>query len=183
MSDAGSWQTAEVGGPKKAVVIKKPEVVAAALRTAERPVLILGHRAGELGSGGVKMVDLLVALARAAGLAVIATGNASAALRGRDYTAHAVMPAVDAGNRLTDPAWAGIDGGGPYDLVLIAGLPYQMAWTILSGLKHFNPRLKTLSLDPGYQPHATWSLSNISIADWMVFMRSLTERIEQDRRG
>lgn len=183
MSDTGSWQTAEVGGPKKAVVIKKPEVVAAALRKAERPLLILGHRAGELGSGGVKMVDLLVELARVAGLTVIATGNTSAALRERDYTSHAVMPAVDAGNRLTDPAWTGIDGRGPYDLVLIAGLPYPMAWTILSGLKHFSPKLKTLSLDPGYQPHATWSLSNISIEDWMAFMQSLDESIKQDRGG
>ena len=49
------------------------------------------------------------------------------------------MPAVSIGNRLADPHWKGIDGKGPYNLAIFAGLPYQMGWTILSGLKHFAP--------------------------------------------
>ncbi|HZD43172.1 MAG TPA: CO dehydrogenase/acetyl-CoA synthase complex subunit epsilon, partial [Methanomicrobiales archaeon] len=157
MAEIGSWQTAEVGGPKKAAVVKKPEVVVAMLRRADRPLLVVGHLAGEIACGERSMIDCLIDLARITGCTLIATGNASAALRERGTVPDAVMPAVDVGNRLTDPAWRGIDGKGSYDLVLLAGLPYPMGYTILSGLKHFSPKVKTICLDPGYQPQANWS--------------------------
>jgi acetyl-CoA decarbonylase/synthase complex subunit epsilon len=41
-----------------------------------------------------------------------------------------------------------------------------MGWTILSGLKHFAPHVRTLSLDNTYQPHASFSFSNISTEEW-----------------
>jgi acetyl-CoA decarbonylase/synthase complex subunit epsilon len=46
------------------------------------------------------------------------------------------------------------------------GLPYYMEFVILSGLKHFNLDLKTISLDRYYNPHASWSFPNLSIKDW-----------------
>jgi acetyl-CoA decarbonylase/synthase complex subunit epsilon len=49
-----------------------------------------------------------------------------------------------------------------YDLALFVGFPYYMEWTILSGLKHFAPNLKTITLDNYYQPHASWSFPNMS---------------------
>lgn len=182
MTGTGSWQTAEVGGPRQAAVVKKAEAAAAVIRRAKRPILVLGHRAGVIECNGGTMIDCLIGLARASGCTVVASGNASAALRKRDYTAHAAMPAVELGSRLTDPMWTGIDGKGTYDLVLLAGLPYPMAWTLLSALKHFSP-IQTLSLDPGYQPQATWSLSNISIADWAAFMHALNESLRASEGG
>jgi len=84
-----------------------------------------------------------------------------------------VMPAVDIGNRLADPNWQGVDGKGPHDLAIFIGLPYQMTWTILSGLKHFAPNLKTISLDNVYHPNARWSFSNISIKNWVMNLESI----------
>ncbi|MCK4885653.1 CO dehydrogenase/acetyl-CoA synthase complex subunit epsilon, partial [Candidatus Bathyarchaeota archaeon] len=39
---AEPWQTAEIAGPKKALVITKPEVAAAMIKRAKRPILIVG---------------------------------------------------------------------------------------------------------------------------------------------
>ena len=76
------------------------------------------------------------------------------------------MPAVDIANRLSDSEWKGLDGKGQYDLALFVGLPYYMEWLILSGLKHFSPNLKTISLDLHYQPHASWSFPNLSVEEY-----------------
>ena len=84
-----------------------------------------------------------------------------------------VLPAVEAGQRIADPGWEGPEGKGPCDLAIIAGLPYPMAWTLLSGLKHFAPHTKTMTLDNTYQPNATWSFANISPKDWAENLEAL----------
>ena len=42
---AEPWQKAEIAGPKKALLILKPEVVVAMVKKANRPLLIIGHHA------------------------------------------------------------------------------------------------------------------------------------------
>jgi acetyl-CoA decarbonylase/synthase complex subunit epsilon len=88
------------------------------------------------------------------------------------------MSALDIGSRLSDPEWKGLDTKAQYDLAIFAGLPYPIAWTILSGLKHFAPSLKTMTLDNVYHPHASWSFSNLSIKDWIVNLRGIIENLE-----
>ena len=39
------WQTAEVCGPIKANVITKPEIAAAMIKRAKRPIIVVGHLA------------------------------------------------------------------------------------------------------------------------------------------
>jgi acetyl-CoA decarbonylase/synthase complex subunit epsilon len=97
----------------------------------------------------------------------------------RGYKPAGWMPAVDIGNRLVDPEWKGIDGKKPHDLALFVGLPYYMEWTILSGLKHFAPNLKTITLDNVYHPHANWSFPNISVKDWMENLKIIMEQFEK----
>ncbi len=160
------WQIAEIPGPKKATVIAKPEVIDAMIKRSKRPVLIVGHLAAEVRLGEKTMIDYLIDLGKTRNIPVIATGHTNLALLNRGYTQAAILPAVEAGQRLTDPEWKGLDGKGPYDLAIFAGLPYYMGWTILSGLKHFAPQVRTLSLDNGYQPHATFSFANISTEEW-----------------
>ena len=87
------------------------------------------------------------------------------------------MPAVDIGNRLVDQDWNGIDGEGPHDLALFVGIQYYMESAILSGLKHFVPNLKTMTLDNVYHPHATWSFPNISEKAWIKNLKVLIEKI------
>ncbi|MDD1703093.1 MAG: CO dehydrogenase/acetyl-CoA synthase complex subunit epsilon [Methanoregula sp.] len=175
MSTTEPWQTAEIGGPKKAVVISKPEMADAVIRRARHPVLVIGHHAAEIDIGDRKLVDYLIDLAKKRHLPVIATGHANRDLVKRGYTTATIMPAVVAGQRLCDPGWTGPDGKGPCDLAIVAGLPYPMAWTLLSGLKNFAPHLKTITLDTMYHPNAGFSFANISVNLWQENLAALIQ--------
>jgi len=157
---------AEIPGPKKALVITKPEVVVAMLERAKRPVLIVGHEAAETDVGEGKMIDYAIRLAKTTRIHVVATAHTIGEFLKRGFQPTSWMPAVDIANRLQDPEWKGLDGMGPYDLALFMGIPYYMEWVILNSLKHFSSNLKTIGLDRFYQPNATWSFPNISPKDW-----------------
>jgi len=175
MATAEPWQAAEIPGPKKALVIPKPEVVSAMIKRAKRPILIVGHKAAEIELEDKKLIDCMIELAKKANVPIVATAHMISEFLKRGYQPAGWMPAVDIGNRLADSEWKGLDGKGPYDLALFVGLPYYMEWTILSGLKHFASNLKTITLDNVYQPHASWSFSNISIKDWAENLKVITE--------
>jgi len=163
---AEPWQTAEIAGPKKALLILKPEVVVAMVKKARRPLLIVGHLAAEDYSDDAKMIDYAIRMSKTAGIPVIATAHTTTEFIQRGFKPAGWMPAMDVGDRLTDPEWRGLDGAGPYDLAMFMGLPYYMEFVILAGLKHFSTNLKTISLDRFYNPHATWSFPNLSVKDW-----------------
>lgn len=177
MATAEPWQTAEVAGPKKAMVMTKPEVVTAMMKQAKRPILIVGHMAAEIEMEDKKLIEYIIELAKKAKTPIVATAHTVGEFLKRGYRPAAWMPAVDIGNRLVDPEWKGLDGKGRYDLALFVGLPYYMEWTILSGLKHFAPNLKTITLDNFYQPNASWSFPNISIKDWTENLRTIIEKV------
>jgi len=175
---AEPWQTAEIPGPKKALVITKPEVVVAMMKRAKRPILIIGHKTAEIELEDEKLIDYMIELAEKAKIPIVATAHIINEFLKKGYKPAGFMPAVDIGNRLTDPDWSGLDGNGPYDLALFVGLPYYMEWTILSGLKHFAPNLKTITLDNVYHPHASWSFPNIPMKNWMENLKVIIEKIE-----
>jgi acetyl-CoA decarbonylase/synthase complex subunit epsilon len=177
MTTAEPWQTAEVPGPTKALVIPKPEVAAAMIDRSKRPILIVGHKAAEIELENRKLVDYMIELAKKANIPVVATAHLVSEFLNRGYKPASWMPAVDIGNRLADPEWCGLDGGGQYDLALFVGLPYYMEWTILSGLKHFAPNLKTITLDNVYHPHASWSFPNSSTKIWIENLKTIIEKI------
>jgi acetyl-CoA decarbonylase/synthase complex subunit epsilon len=179
MATAEPWQTAEIPGPKKALVITKPEVIAAMIKRAKHPILIVGHMAAETELGDKKLIDYMIDFAEKTNIPVVATAHMIREFLKRDYKPAGFMPAVDIGNRLVDSEWMGIDGKGPHDLALFVGLPYYMEWTILSGLKHFAPNLKIITLDNFYQPHASWSFPNISLKDWLENFKVMIEKFEE----
>ena len=163
---AEPWQTAEIAGPKKALLILKPEVVVAMVKRAKRPVLVVGHLAAEDYSDDVKMIDYAIRMSKATKIPVVATAHMTTEFIKREFQPTASMSAMDVGNRLQDSGWKGLDGKGPHDLAMFMGLPYYMEFVILSALKHFSINLKTISLDRFYNPHATWSFPNLSVNDW-----------------
>jgi acetyl-CoA decarbonylase/synthase complex subunit epsilon len=173
------WMIAEVAGPRQASVITKAEVADAIIRRARRPVLVVGSLAAEIEVDDRTLVDYLVLLARKGGIPVVATAQVGKDLLERDLPPQLQMAAVDIGQRLADPSWKGVDGKGPHDLAIFAGLPYYLAQTVLSGLKHFAPSLKTMTLDNVYHPQARWSLSNLSLRDWVTILRSIIENLEE----
>ncbi len=161
-----SWQTAEIPGPKKASLIIKPDIADAMIRRARRPIMVVGHGILEYEVEGRKLIDCLIELSRRGKIPVVATASTNQEFLNRGFSPSALMPAVDLANRLTDARWNGLDGKDSYDLAIFVGLPYYMEWTILSGLKHFAPHVKTMTLDCVYQPNASWSFPNSSIKDW-----------------
>lgn len=163
---AEPWQRAEIAGPKKALLILKPEVVVAMVKMAKRPILIVGHLAAEDYSDDVKMIDYAIRMSRTAAIPVVATAHMTTEFIKRGFQPAGWMPAMDIGNRLNDSEWKGLDGMGSYDLAMFMGLPYYMEFVILAGLKHFSNCLKTISLDRYYDPHASWSFPNLSVKDW-----------------
>jgi len=180
MKAAEPWQTAEIPGPTKANVITKPEIVVAMVKKAERPLMIVGHKAVEVGLRKEKSIEYLIQIAKNSGIPVVATAHLMKEFLKRGFQPEAWMPLVDIGNRLVDPNWKGLKGEGQHDLALITGVPYYMGWLILSSFKHFAPYLKSISIDRFYQPHATWSFSNISFEDWYQFLKVIAEKLGEN---
>jgi acetyl-CoA decarbonylase/synthase complex subunit epsilon len=174
---AEPWQTAEIAGPKKALLIMKPEVVVAMIKRAKRPVLVVGHLATETDSETGKMIDYAIRLNRTTGIPVVATAHTAREFVKQGYQPAASMSAMDIGNRLKDSNWKGLDGKGSYDVALFMGLPYYMEFVILSGLKHFSTNLKTISLDRYYNPHATWSFPNLKVEEWNQSFETIINKL------
>jgi acetyl-CoA decarbonylase/synthase complex subunit epsilon len=171
------WQKAEIAGPQKALVIMKPEVVAAMIKRAKRPIIVVGHLSTKTDSGTVKMIDYVIRLNKATGLPVVATAHTVREFVKKGFQPTAVMSAMDIGNRLKDSSWNGLDGKGPYDVALFMGLPYYMEFVILSGLKHFSTNLKTISLDRYYNPHASWSFPNLKVEEWTQSFETIIKNL------
>ncbi len=166
MKQPESWQTAEIPGPTKALVISKPEVIVGMIKSAKRPVLIVGPESAEQKVGNEKQIDQLIRIAEAGGIPIVATSRTVAEFAKRNYKPVSWMPAVDIANRLRDPEWTGAEEKGQHDLAILTGMKYYVEWLLLSGLKHFGGKLRTISLDRYYQPHANWSFPNISQQEW-----------------
>jgi len=174
---AEPWQTAEIAGPKKALLIMKPEVAAAMIKRAKRPILIVGHLSTKTDSDTGKMIDYTIRLNKATGIPVVATAHTIREFVKQGFQPAAQMSAMDIGNRLKDPTWNGLDGKGPYDVALFMGLPYYMEFVILSGLKHFSTNLKTISLDRYYNPHASWSFPNLKVEEWTQSFETIIKKL------
>jgi len=175
------WQCAEVAATKKAKAIMKPEVAVALIKKAVRPILVVGSNATERTLEGRLLIEYLIDFARASRVPVVATAHMVGEFLKRGYEPAEFMSAMDIGNRLVDPEWQGIDDKGHPDLALFIGMPYYMESLILSGLKHFAPDLKTITIDNVYHPHASWSFPNISQKDWAGNLRVMLEKFEGDK--
>jgi len=172
------WQCAEVSATKKANPIQKPEIAVAMIKKAQRPILIVGSNATERWMEGKQMIDYLIDFAKASKVPVVATAHMVAEFLKRGYNPAGFMSAMDIGNRLVDLEWQGLDGKGHPDLVLIVGIPYYMEGLILSGLMHFAPNLKTMSIDNMYHPHASWSFPNGTLEEWASNLKVMTSKFE-----
>ena len=170
------WQCAEIAATKKANPIQKPEIAVAMIKTAIRPRLIVGSYATERWMEGKQLLDYIIDFANASKVPVVATAHMVGEFLKRGYQPAGFMSAMDIGNRVVDPTWQGLDGKGPYDLVMFVGLPYYMEALILSGLKHFAPNLKTMTLDNLHHPHASWSFPNATLEEWAANLTVMTSK-------
>ncbi len=175
---AEPWQTAEIPGPKKALLINKPEIVSALLKRSKRPILIVGHKAGEVKLSSGSLIDYVIRIADLTKASVTSTPVIQREFIKRNFKRVVGMPIVDIANRLIDKEWKGFNGEGGYDLVVVIGFTYYVSWLILSSLKHFSPQIKTISLDRYYQPHASWSFPNMSLDEWEKNLEVIVKGLE-----
>jgi len=172
------WQCAEIAATKKANPITKPEIVVAMIKRAAHPILIVGSNATERSMEGKQLIEYLIEFATASNIQVVATAHMVSEFLKRGFEPADFMSAMDIGNRLVDPNWQGIDGKGHPDLALFVALPYYMESLILSGLKHFAPDLKTMTLDNLFHPHATWSFPNANLKQWANNLTIMTSKFK-----
>ena len=168
------WQCAEIASTKKANPITKPEVAVAMIKKAQRPILIVGSNATERFMQGRQLIEYMIDFANASKVPVVATAHMVGEFIKRGYTPASFMSAMDIGQRVVDPTWQGLDGKGHPDLVLFVGLPYYVESLMLSGLKHFAPDLKTMTLDNLYHVHASWSFPNATLEEWANNLKVMT---------
>ena len=172
------WQCAEIAATKKANPITKPEVPVAMIKRAAHPILIVGSNATERSMEGKQLIEYLIEFATASNIQVVATAHMVGEFLKRGFEPADFMSAMDIGNRLVDPNWQGTDGKGHPDLALFVALPYYMESLILSGLKHFAPDLKTMTLDNLFHPHATWSFPNANLKQWANNLTIMTSKFK-----
>jgi len=170
------WQCAEIAATKKANPITKPEIAVALIKKAQRPLLIVGSNATERCMEGKQLIEYMIDFANASKVPVVATAHMVGEFLKRGYQPASFMGAMDIGQRIVDPAWQGLDGKGHPDLILLVGLPYYMESLMLSGLKHFAPDLKTMTLDNLFHPHASWSFPNASLEEWAANLTVMTSK-------
>ena len=114
-------QTAEIAGPKKAFIIPKPEVAASMIRRAKRPLLIVGSNSREIQTKDGDLFDSAIRVLKTGRMTVVATGHLIKEFRDRNAEGVHSMQLMNLGDRLRDPDWEGLDGEGPYDLVVFVG--------------------------------------------------------------
>lgn len=171
-------QTAEIPGPKKASLIPKPEVAASMINRAKRPLLVVGSEALKVKTKDGDLVDTAIRMARTKRITIAATGHLAGEFRKRGALEVQGISLMELGDRLRDPSWSGLEGGGAYDLVIFIGLPYYLEWLVLSGLKNFAPSLRTISLDNTYHPNAGWSLGYSPPEEWIEILDTIVSNLE-----
>jgi len=172
--------TAEIPGPKRAQLVPSPDVIISFMKKAMRPLLVIGSDAPGLATRDGNLIDSSIRLLKSGKVTVIATGHIVSEFRKRGAEGVYSMQLMNLGDRLRDAKWGGLDGKGPYDLVVFAGFPYYLEWLVLSGLKNFAPELRTISLDNTYQPNAEWSVGMMVEEEWKDFMGKLVGSTEVD---
>jgi CO dehydrogenase/acetyl-CoA synthase complex epsilon subunit len=170
------WQCAEIASTKKANPIQKPEIAVAMIKRAQRPLLIVGSNATERYMEGKQLIEYLIDFANASKVPVVATAHMVGEFIKRGYQPAAFMNAMEIGQRVVDPEWMGLDGKGHPDLVILVGLPYYVESLMLSGMKHFAPDQKTMTIDNLFHVHASWSFPNATLEEWAANLKVMTSK-------
>ena len=173
-----AWLRAETPAIVRATLIEKPVVAAKLLKRAKSPVLVVGHEAA--GGEGSGILDPIARIAKATGAPVVATGGVSGVLGRKGLKDPLVLSAMEAGDRLLDPAWRPAPDRDPPDYAFILGVPFAIASVIEAGLASFaRDHLKIVSLDRLYHPHCDLSLPNQSREEWEKNLEAIAREVEK----
>ena len=152
-----------------------PFVIGNAIASAKRPLLVVGAEILEDG-----LIEKAIEIGKK-GLPIVATGHSIKGFVEKEYDGATYMGLHELANFLRDPEWAGLDGKGNYDMVIVLGVKYYSASQMLVALKNFatDPLMRIVSIDRYYHPNARLSFENISRKNNEIFMNALDEVISR----
>lgn len=171
------WQTGEICGPDSAKSLTKPDVLKRDLSKCKKRLLIVGSESVTEKHGKGTMIDYAIALSKAGNMDVIATGGAIKAFVEKGFERAKTMGAMEIAYRLQHPDWVGPFGKGPYDMIMIYGIPYYMQWTLLSGVMNFGTHITAITLGRYFQPHAKWSFPNMKEKQYHTILDEILELV------
>lgn len=135
MATVVPWEKGNIFGPKTATA-SKGDVVGRLIKSAKRPLMIVGAKILDEQVGGKPLLGYVVELSKSAEIPIVATAHTLKYLVENGLKSPMLMGIVEITDRLRDSKWS-LDGKGPHDLVILAGITYQLQSQMLSTLKHF----------------------------------------------
>jgi acetyl-CoA decarbonylase/synthase complex subunit epsilon len=151
------FDIAQYPGPEMAKTYM-PKVIAAIIRKAKRPLLVVG---AELFDDPI-MFDKAIEIGKT-GMPIVATAHSVKGFVERGYMDNVHMLGLHpltANLRWKD--WKGMDGNGQYDVVIFMGIMFKFANAMFATLKHFNRDIKRVSIDRYYHINADMTFGNMA---------------------
>jgi len=173
------WEKGNIFGPKTAMV-SKGEVIGRLIKSAKKPLLIVGAKILDEQIGGKPLLGYIVEFSKATDIPVVATAHTLKYLVESGLKDTLSMGVVEVTDRLRDPNWS-LDGKGPHDLVVLVGITYQLQSQMLSTLKNFATHVNTISLDRYYTPNADWSFPNLDEKGWAEELNKIMRTFKPQR--
>lgn len=167
-------------GIKSARIVEDASQYAGYIRTARRPLLVIGPMLEKWSLDGKFAIEYALEIAKSGNIPVCATATTRKKLMELGVEPDSALDAVEVVNHLKDPGWQGVKKQGNHDLVIFFGIRSDMEEQMLSVLKHFAYKhLKTMTLDKYYFPHANYSLPNMPKTEkWQAFLEDLIANLQ-----
>ncbi|RLG26719.1 CO dehydrogenase/acetyl-CoA synthase complex subunit epsilon [Methanosarcinales archaeon] len=147
-----------ISGPEMGRVAT-PEAIGRAIKTAKRPLLVVGSEILEDG-----LIDTAIAIGKK-GVPIAATAHSMQGFVGAGYTDNVHLVGLhELANNIKSPDWMGFDGEGGYDLVAVLGGIYYSTSQFLIAIKNcaIDPIVRGVSIDRYYHIAARMTFDNIS---------------------
>jgi acetyl-CoA decarbonylase/synthase complex subunit epsilon len=178
LSNVTAWETAEIRGPKVASMLA-PENCGRMLKISKRLLIVVGGEAIEMKKDdGVDVPKVVSRIAKSRKGVVVTSPGVFNAFNNNPELKVINMGLEDVVSRLQDKSWKGFDGQGAYDMIVFIGGIYYFQSMMLSTLKHFAPKLRTISIDRFYHPNAGFSLANLTSEKWKEGLEALLKPLE-----
>jgi anaerobic carbon-monoxide dehydrogenase, CODH/ACS complex subunit epsilon len=170
-------------GLRGAQVLKEADQCSNIIKTARRPLMVVGGRIGESDSLARPLGDYAIDIAESKDMPICATAHSKGILLQRGWMPESTLDFVEIINHLKKVRWKGVKGDGNHDLVLFMGIRSDLLEQGLSTLKHFAPHLKTMTLDRHVLPHANYSLPNWHKGkNYQKFLDELVEALKAGKQ-
>jgi len=178
------YQLGNTPGAVMGSSVADPAAMAYFLKQAQRGILAIGAESLVWPVGDRLLVDVLCDIAKTLKFTVVATAHTYREVNARMEPSKVFsMNLLDLVNHLKDPAWMGLDGQGPYDLLVTGGHLVYLVSQAFSTLKNFanKSKLSTACLDFYYHPNARFSLPNLDRSEeWAEYLNKVLANLQEE---